>query len=116
MMRRVALVAAAAAVGLAASSLPAEGAGKTKKITVSDDFYAPTKVTVDRGTTIKWVWGEDVNSHDVKLKSGPSGVRKFHSGAAAGQYTFSRKLTTPGTYKVVCTLHEGMTMKIVVRK
>lgn len=115
-MRRAAIVAATAAVGLAASSLPAQGAGTTKKITVSDDFFAPTKVTVNRGTTVKWVWGEDVNSHDVKLKSGPSGVKKFHSGAAAGQYTFSRKLAKPGTYSIICTLHEGMTMKIVVRK
>ena len=46
--------------------------------------------------------------HDVKLKSGPKGVKKFHSEPAATDYTFKRKLTVSGTYKIVCTLHEEM--------
>ncbi len=117
MIRRLGITVASAAVLVAASGLPAEGASKTRKITVADDFYAPTKVTVNRGTTIKWVWSDgNVNSHDVKLKSGPSGVKKFHSDAAASQFTYKQRLTKPGTYKVLCTLHEGMTLKIVVRK
>ena len=54
--------------------------------------------------------------HDVKLKSGPKGVKKFQSESAATDYAFKRKLTVPGTYKLVCTLHEEMTMTIKVRK
>jgi len=54
--------------------------------------------------------------HDVKLKSGPKGVKKFQSESAATDYSFKRKLTVAGTYKIVCTLHEEMTMTIKVRK
>jgi len=54
--------------------------------------------------------------HDVKLTAGPKGVKKFASEAAASDYTFKRKLTKSGTYKIVCTLHEEMRMTIRVRK
>jgi plastocyanin len=31
-------------------------------------------------------------------------------------YTFKRKLTKPGTYKIYCSLHDDMLMTIVVKK
>jgi plastocyanin len=42
-------------------------------------------------------------------------VKRFHSEPSAGGYTYKRKLTQPGLYKIVCTLHEEMTMTIRVR-
>jgi plastocyanin len=107
---------AAAALLAAACAFPAVAlAAPAKKIKVGDDYYGPTKVTVKRGTTVKWVWLDyNTNSHDVKLKSGPKGVKKFHSASAASGYTFSRKLTAPGTYKIVCSLHQDMAMTIKV--
>ncbi len=108
---------AAAALAVAACAFPAVAlAAPTKRIQVGDDYYGPTKMTVKPGTTVKWVWLDDnTNSHDVKLKSGPKGVKRFHSASAAMDYTFSRKLTKPGTYKIVCTLHQDMTMTIKVK-
>jgi plastocyanin len=94
----------------------AAAASAAKKIQVGDDYYGPTKVTVKAGTTIKWSWlDENTNSHDVKLSKGPSGVKKFHSASAATDYSYSKKLTKPGTYKIVCTLHQAMTMTIKVK-
>ena len=74
---------------------------------------------VKKGTKVTWRWpgfdqGGDV--HDVKLRKGPKGVKKFHSEAASTDYSFKRKLTVPGTYKIVCTLHEEMRMTVKVRK
>jgi plastocyanin len=43
-------------------------------------------------------------------------VKKFQSEAASADYSFKRKLTVAGTYKVVCTLHETMRMTIRVRR
>ena len=43
-------------------------------------------------------------------------MKKFQSEAASTDYTFKRKLTVPGTYKLVCTLHHEMRMTIKVRK
>jgi plastocyanin len=88
-----------------------------KTVKVLDDYFTPVKVTVPRESRIVWKWGADNgNTHDVKLKSGPKGVKKFHSEGAATDYEFKRKLTVAGTYKIVCTLHEEMTMTVKVRK
>ena len=43
-------------------------------------------------------------------------MKKFHSEAAATDYSYKRKLTVPGTYKIVCTLHEEMRMTIRVTR
>jgi plastocyanin len=50
------------------------------------------------------------------LKSGPKGAKKFHSETAATDYTFRRRLTVPGRYRIVCTLHDEMTMRIRVKR
>jgi plastocyanin len=108
-----------AAVLLAVALIPNTAAPKKKTVALGDNFYAPTKVTVATGATVTWKWPgfeEAGDVHDVKLKSGPKGVKKFQSEAAATDYSFKRKLTVPGTYKIVCTLHEEMTMTVKVRK
>ena len=43
-------------------------------------------------------------------------MKKFHSEAAATDFSFRRKLTVPGKYKIVCTLHEEMKMTIRVKR
>jgi plastocyanin len=108
---------AAAALAVAACAFPAAALGAAaKRVQVGDDYYGPTKLTVKRGTTVKWVWlADNTNSHDVKLVKAPKGVKRFHSASAATDFTFSRRLTRPGTYKIVCTLHQDMTMTIRVR-
>jgi plastocyanin len=114
----VRLLAAPAAV-LALALVPAAvaGAGRTRTIAIGDNFYAPAKVTVKVGTTVRWKWPNDTgDSHDVKLKTGPKGVKRFHSQSAAAAYSFKRKLTVAGTYKIICTLHEEMTQTIVVKR
>ncbi len=107
-------------VALLVGATPALALGAAKKtINVGDNFYTPKTVTVSRGTTVTWKWpGFDQagDVHDVKLKSGPKGVKKFQSEAASTDYSFKRKLTVAGTYKLVCTLHHEMTMTIKVRK
>jgi plastocyanin len=109
---------AALAGAVLISAVPAQGAA-TKTVTLGDNYFAPKTLKVKRGTRVAWRWpgfdeGGDV--HDVKLRSGPAGVKKFHSEAASTDYSFKRKLTKPGTYKIVCTLHEEMRMTVKVRK
>ena len=97
---------------------PAYAAPAKKTVRVGDNFFSPKKLTVDRGTTVKWKWpGSDEagDVHDVALTKGPKGVKKFQSEAAATDYSYKRKLTKPGTYRIVCTLHEEMRMTIKVR-
>ena len=67
--------------------------GATKKtIELGDNYYAPKTVTVAKNTTVTWRWPgfeEAGDVHDVKLKSGPKGVKKFQSESAATDYASS---------------------------
>ena len=100
------------------SAAPAHGAAR-KTVTVGDNYFTPKTVSVKRGTTVTWRWPgfeEAGDVHDVKLRSGPKGVKKFQSEAASTDYSFKRKLTVAGTYKLVCTLHHEMTMTLKVKR
>jgi plastocyanin len=109
----VAGVAAAAAIPAAPS---VAGKAPTKRVLVGDDYYSPEKLKVAKGTIVVWKWlSVNGNTHDVKLKKGPKGVKRFHSDLAAADFTYKRKLRVKGTYSIICTLHEGMAMTITVR-
>jgi plastocyanin len=89
-----------------------------KTVKVFDNYFLPAKLTVPRGSTITWKWpSSDLagDVHDVELDRRPRGVKKFASDPAASDYTFRRKFTVPGSYRVICTLHEEMTMTLRVR-
>jgi plastocyanin len=92
-------------------------AASTKTVKIGDSYYSPARMTVRAGTTIRWVWPDGLsNTHDVMLDSGPRGVPHFMSAYAAGGYTFKRTLKKPGTYKIICDLHQGMKQTIVVKR
>ena len=114
-MRRTALIAIAGAALVAAPATAA--APKPRTVKIADNYYLPAKLTVKPRTKVVWRWPAEAGDvHDVKLRSGPKGVRKFQSEAAATEYTFRRRLRKPGRYRIVCTLHEEMTMKIRVKR
>jgi plastocyanin len=114
------VLAGAAAVAAAPATLAvAATKGKTRTVTVNDNYYGPSdKLTIHVGDTVKWHWTEEATDvHDVAVKSGPKGVTKFASDAMAAGDDFKRKLTKAGTYKIICTFHEEvMKMSITVRK
>jgi plastocyanin len=106
-----------AGAALLVSAAPAQAAHR-KTIHIGDNYFAPASVKVKKGTTVTWKWPSfdmagDV--HDVKLKSAPRHVKRFHSQPASSDYSFKRKLTVVGKYTIICTLHEDMRMTIRVR-
>ena len=108
----VPLAIAAALVAAAPAAAP-----KPRTVKIADNYYLPLKLKVPKNTKVTWRWPEEAGDvHDVKLKKGPSGVKKFHSEPASASYSFKRKLSKPGTYKIVCTLHEEMKMEIRVKR
>jgi plastocyanin len=106
-----------AGVALVLGAAPAQAG--TKTVRIYDNYFLPDSLTVKRGTTVVWRWpgaAEAGDVHDVKLKSGPKGVKRFQSEAAATEYTFKRRLRKPGRYRIVCTLHDEMKMQIRVKR
>jgi plastocyanin len=88
----------------------------TKNVKVGDNYFVrasgvPT-VTVSKGTKVTWVW-RGKSFHNVKVTRGPA---KFGSSTMRSG-SFSKKVTTAGTYTIVCTVHgpADQKMKLVVR-
>jgi plastocyanin len=111
-MRRLLILAAVPAL-TAAIAIPALAA--TKSVEVDDNYFVrdsgtPT-VTVKKNTSVRWKW-EGKNPHNVTVTSGPV---KFHSSTKKSG-TFTKKLTRTGTYRIICTIHDGMKMTLKVRK
>jgi plastocyanin len=116
-VRTVAVVAVAGVAALAVTPAVA-GAGTPKPLTVKvgDDYFAPLTKTVKPGTKVVWKWSAvNSNTHDVKLKKGPRGVKRFHSDPAAADFTYKRTLKVKGKYSIVCTFHQDMVQTITVR-
>ena len=114
-MRPVAVLAIAGAALVAAPATAA--APKPKTVKIADNYYLPAKLTIKPDTKVVWRWPSEAGDvHDVKLKSAPKGVKRFHSEPASAGYSFKRTLVKPGRYRIVCTLHEEMTMTITVRR
>jgi plastocyanin len=110
--------AAAFAAAPTALALGATSKGKTRNVSVNDNYYGPSKLTVHVGDSVDWRWSEDAtDQHDVDVKSAPKGARKFQSDTLVAGDHYKRKLTVPGTYKIICTFHEEeMKMTITVKK
>lgn len=90
---------------------------KTRTVTVNDNWYGPSKLTIHAGDKVRWRWSADTTDvHDVAVRKAPRGAARFHSDPLAAGDTFTRRLTKVGSYRIVCTFHEGMTMTITVRK
>ena len=68
-------------------------------------------LSVRPGTTVTWRWRSQ-SSHNVTVRSGPERFR-----AHTRSYgVFRRRLSRPGVYRLVCTLHSpGMGMTVIVR-
>jgi hypothetical protein len=74
---------------------------------VKDTSGTPT-VHVATGRTVEWKWvGQE--PHNIKVISGPV---KF-SAHKRIRGTYTRKMTTPGTYLLECTIHR-FKMRLVV--
>ena len=117
-MKARAVTAVVAGAALLVSAVPAQAAPR-KTVQIGDNYYAPKTLKVKPGTTVTWKWpGFEMagDVHDVKLKSAPKGVKKFHSDLSASDYSFARTLTKPGKYVVICTIHAEMRQTIRVKR
>ena len=98
----------AAAIAIVAGAPGAGARGKT--VEVGDDFFNPTSLSVSKGTKVAFKWvGSD--EHNIVKKSGPGG--DFSSPVTDERgVQFKHKFKKAGTYKLICTIHEDMKMKV----
>jgi plastocyanin len=79
-----------------------------ERVRMIDNNYRPTKVTVARGTRIRWV-NRGLASHTTTANSGA-----WDSGLVASGDAWARTFRKAGTFRYHCTLHSAMTGVVVV--
>src|SRR5262245_10174454 len=79
------------------------------QVTLQNITFTPGTVHAKVGQTIVWINKDSIN-HNVTAMSGAT----FKSSDFGQGQTFSQKLTKAGTISYACTIHPGMTGKIVV--
>ena len=116
MNRRTSAVLASTALtavaGLALLAGGATGAASTT-IKVDDNFFAPAKKSVGKGTKVRFKWVGS-NPHNVVKKSGPGGSFRSETTSSPG-VNFAKTFKKAGRYKIVCTIHDGMDLTLKVR-
>ena len=101
-------VVAALTAGIAASAF----AATTRIVSVRDDSFSRSSMTIPRNDTVRWKWRNTGNDHNVR--SGRSNPVAFRSQTRSGSYSYAHKFSKTGTYRIVCTIHPD-TMRMTVR-
>jgi plastocyanin len=98
-------------VGLAilAGTQLAAAAESTVEVTIDNFTFAPATITVEPGTTVKWLNRDDI-PHTVVAKS-----LAFRSKALDSDDSFSHQFNEIGVVDYFCSLHPHMTGKVIVR-
>lgn len=88
------------------------GARFKTTIRLKDNLFAPSRKTVQRGTTVRFKW-VGLNPHNVTKASGPGG--RFASPTTWRRgVNFAKKFKKVGAYRLICTLHSGMELSLNV--
>ena len=102
----LALVAALAIALAAGTGVAAPADGATRSVRVDDNVFSPRSATIRRGTLVRFRWvGE--RPHNVTGRGFASRTQ------SSGSY--SRRFRSRSTYRLFCTLHAGMEMRLRVR-
>ncbi len=99
-------VIAAALGGQVASS----GAA-SKTVTLKNIAFSPKKLSVHKGTKVTFAFRDGSTTHNVTS----TGKKRFKTVSNRSSGSVSRTFKRAGTYTYACTLHPGMTGRIVVR-
>ena len=102
------LIALGVTGALAAAAVPAYAA--TRTVRVDDNVFRASSITLNRGDTVRFRWVGNA-PHNVTRTRGP----RFRNISTRRSGTVSRRLTRTGTYRLVCTIHPGMNLRIRVR-
>jgi plastocyanin len=95
--------AAAVAIPSAASAISASAAS-TKTVHIVDIAYKPKKLTISKGTTVKWSFDDQIVAHTVTS----TGSKRFKSSPEKMTGTYKVTFKKAGTYKYFCMVHPNV--------
>lgn len=85
-------------------TLPLQACADTAEIMIRDYQYQPAELTVQAGTTVKWINDEKRVSHSIRF-TGPEG---FESERIFPGEAWERTFDQPGSYPFSCGPHPEM--------
>lgn len=101
-------IASALAVALlAVFAIPALAG--TRTVLVRDNNYSPKTLSVSKGSSVRFRWTGKA-PHNV-VASGPVSFRS----SLKREGTYTKRMTRRGTYRILCTIHSEMRMRLTVR-
>lgn len=75
----------------------------TTQVTVGDNFFSPSSVTINANDTVQWMWSpSEVNSHSTTSTSNPM---FWDSGITTQPFSFSHIFPAAGNFPYWCTVH-----------
>ncbi len=81
----------------------------TNRVTISNFAFSPQTITVSKDTAVTWT-NQDSASHTVV-----SDDNKFNSSQLASGAKFKFTFDNAGTFSYHCSIHPGMTGKVIVQ-
>jgi plastocyanin len=75
------------------------GGGTGSAVTVGNNFFSPSSMSVAPGATVTWTWAAGDTLHQIAFVDNAPGSAKQNTG------TFQRTFSTAGTYNYFCTVH-----------
>lgn len=93
------------------SSSQTEEAVETSTVAMRNISFQPAVIRVAPGTTVTWV-NQDQVDHTVTSQP----ADRFDSGNVAPGGRFEFTFDQPGTYDYVCTIHPGMSGRVIVEE
>ncbi|MEA2155350.1 MAG: hypothetical protein QOE11_1490 [Solirubrobacteraceae bacterium] len=110
MSKRILLPLLGLALATALFSAGIAGAA-TKTVTLKNIAFSPKTLKVSKGATVTFAFRDGTTVHNVTS----TGAKHFKSIGNRSSGSKSRTFASAGTYRYQCTLHPGMTGRIVVR-
>ena len=77
------------------------------QVAAKDNPFSPPAIQVPAGTVVTWTFKDRFAPHDVAGEG-------WRSGEPLRRGTFAHTFDQPGTYPYHCTVHDGMTGRVVV--
>lgn len=86
-------------------------ASRSHSVVLKDIAFAPARLTIKRGDSVRFTWRDGDTKHNVAYASG----KRFKGASTRGSGSYRVRFTKAGLYRYQCTLHLGMRGSIRVK-
>jgi plastocyanin len=102
-----------ALAGACVVGAPRASGATTTNVTVADNFFNPSSVTIKVNDSVKWNWS--AGNFNIHSSTGPGAPPLWDTSPQSAGFTFTRQFTSAGSFAYHCTVHAGQTGTVTVQ-